>query len=320
MANYLKTRLEKVFQTGDLKLLEQLMGDGLMEIDIYKTVCDQINTWSMKRNQGMDTFQGGYEYSEEVLIKLVDTLIANGFDVNHPIDDSEDHPNLFWGIMNFQTYPKLLEYLIEKGSELNYRHYYGTILDNYLGNVDLDSIAGYGDLARCTNEGCKLAIYHGAVPVHLMERHNPNYKGRVEPETFVVVDAILSRDYESLLSKDANYLERWDVLGELLRFSKYRSLHEVFSPSKEFQDEILRISLRIMEKTGYCLQYWHAMECFSQNLEHVIIGLIETGEKELLKDLANGIEKYGELMEPESLARIKTIYNIITAADGVQLY
>ena len=319
MEKDLKKRLEKVFQAGDLTLLEQLIKEGLMRIDIYKTVCDQINTWSMKRNEGMEIFPGEYEYSEDVLIKLVDTLVSNGFDVNHPIDDSGDHPNLFWGIMNFQTYPKLLEYLIAKGSELNYRHYYGTILDNYLGNVDLDSIAGYGDLARCTNEGCKLAIYHGAVPVHLMERHNSNYKGRVETETFVVVEAIMSRDYESFLSKDADYLERCDALGELLRFAIYRSPHEVLSPSKELQEEILNISLRIMEKTGYYLEQWHAMECFSLNLERVIIGLIETGNKDLIHDLGQGIKFYGELMEPESLSRIKTIYNIITAVDGAQM-
>jgi hypothetical protein len=113
MKNHLNKRLEKVFQTGDLTLLEQLIKDGLMEMDIYQTVCGLIRDWSMKRNEGMNILPGEYEYSEDVLIKLVDTLVSNGFDVNHPIDDSGDHPNLFWGVCSKVNFP---HFRFEKGT------------------------------------------------------------------------------------------------------------------------------------------------------------------------------------------------------------
>lgn len=318
MTNDLKKRLERVFATGDLKMLELLINDGLMEIDIYQTVCGLIRDWSMKRSEGMDILPGEYEYSEDVLIKLVDTLVSNGLDVNHPIDDSGDHPNLFWGIMNFQTYPKLLEYLIAKGSELNFRNDYGSILNSYFINVELDAISGYADLGRCTNEGCKLAIYHGALPLHLMERQNLDYKGEIKPEEFEIIDAVLSLDYEFFNSRDKNFLDDGDALHHLISLARYACPKDVFAPTKEFQEALLRIALCIMEKTSYNLGQWLTFECFSQNLEYLIIGLLQTGNKDLIWDIGLGIKRYGELMEPESFARVSTVYNIITAADGLQ--
>ena len=299
-------------------MLAQLIRDGLMEIDIYQTVCGLIRDWSIKRHEGMEILPDEYEYSEDVLIKLVDTLVSNGFDVNHPIDDSGDHPNLFWGIMNFQTYPKLLEYLIAKGSELNFRNDYGSILNSYFVNVELDAISGYADLGRCTNEGCKLAIYHGAMPHQLMERRNPDYKGEIKPEEFEIIDAVLSLNYEFFNSRDKNFLDDGDALRHLISFARYACPKDVFAPTKEFQDALLRMALCIMKKTSYYLGRWSTFECFSQNLEYVIIGLLETGNEDLIEDLGCGIKKYGELMAPESLARVSTVYNIITAADRLQ--
>lgn len=315
MKNSLEKRLEKVFATGDLKMLELLIRDGLMEIDIYQTVCVLIRDWSMKRNEGMDILPGEYEYSEDILIKLVDMLVANGFDVNHPIDESGEHPNLLWGIMNFQTYPKLLEYLIAKGSELNFRNDYGSILNSYFVNVELDAISGYADLGRCTNEGCKLAIYYGALPLHLIERQNSNYKGEIKPEEFEIIDAVMSLDYEFFNMKDGKFLDDGDALYHLISFARYACPKDVFSPTKEFQDALLRIALCIMEKTSFNLRQWLTFECFSQNLEYVIIGLLQTGNKDLIEDMGQGIKFYGELMEPKSLARVSTVYDIIIAAD-----
>ena len=319
MANFLERGLVKAFESGDKDKLHKLIKDGLMERDVYRTVCDCINNWSMKRNEDMDVFPGEYEYSEDVLIELVDILISNGLDVNHPIDDSGERPNLFWGIMNFQNYPRLLEFLIGKGSQLNFKYEpYSYVLDNYLSNVQLDAAAGYKDLGRRTNEGCKIAIYHGALPYHLIEKQVPDYNGHITKETFEIIDAALSLDYDFFAKKDLNFLVNWVALTDLLEFARFSRPKEVFSPSVEFQEELLRITLCIMETTGYNLEDTELFECFAQNLEHLIIGLLKTGKPSLLKTLKYCMDTYGELLKPDMLGRIQTIYHIMAATEAAK--
>jgi hypothetical protein len=302
------------FMAGDVEKIKQLIGEGLLKENLYNDLESLLWEWTLNAREARCWAK--WSISEDSLIQIMTLLLDNGFDIDDPNPSDIDRPNLLWTI--FRQYVqsrRLIELLIDRGAELNAYDEYCSVLDAQRSYIELDARIGYPDLSRTINDACRIAIYHGALPLEIIKMRQRGKRKRYAREYHKIINAVLDLDYDFFAGKDASYLKRWACLEKVVEFAQFANPKETCSPSNEYQARIFRIVRHILEVVGHeQMSEWFMFECCSQQLEYLIISLLELNDTAITKKVRGGVSTYGCLIEEHRKRKVDMTFQLFDLA------
>ena len=312
--NIAKGQFMKAFKNGDIEAIRLQIKNGLLENDIYDFLEDAIFDWGCEVNDRQ--FHNTDPIPEDKVVEIVSLLVDNGLVLDNPDRSDPELPNLLWSVLKFYCdSTKLVEYLISKGAELNTFDEHSSVLEDHRSYIELDARLGYPDLAKIKNNGCRLAISHGALPLSVLKLRNRGKRKNHSKESHRLINAILNLDLTYFEKKDAAFLKRWDCLDMLVELAMYSNPKENLDPSTEFQLRVLKIVQHVLGEVGFdAISFWFIFECCSQQMDFLIISLLELGNSQVYDKVREGIAYYGCLLDEHRIKKVELTLRFLDLA------